>query len=123
MDEVETNTNTPAESSGAAAPESAAPEAAVPKSVAAVTAADRGRRNMLVGEVVSDKMHKSLRVRVMRLVRHVRYGKYVRRASVFKAHDEKNEARVGDKVSLFETRALSKTKRWKLARIVERAKV
>ena len=83
----------------------------------------RGRRNMLVGEVVGDKMHKSLRVKVSRLVRHPRYGKYVRRASVFKAHDEKNEARVGDKVSLFETRALSKTKRWKLAGIVEKAKV
>lgn len=82
----------------------------------------RGRRNILVGEVVSDKMHKSLRVKVSRLVRHVRYGKYVRRASVFKAHDEKNEARVGDKVSLFETRALSKTKRWKLDRVVEKAK-
>jgi small subunit ribosomal protein S17 len=81
----------------------------------------RGRRTEVVGQVVSNKMQKTISVQIFRLVRHVKYGKYIQRSSVFKAHDEKNDARVGDKVRLVETRPLSKTKRWKLVEIVERA--
>ncbi len=80
----------------------------------------RGRRREEVGEVISDKMNKTVSVLIYRTVRHPRYNKYIRRTSVFKAHDENNEARVGDKVVIFETRPLSKTKRWKLASILEK---
>ena len=81
----------------------------------------RGRRNEVVGEVVSDKMEKTIAVRIFRQVKHKKYGKYIRLSSVFKAHDEKNEAKTGDKVKIHETRALSKTKRWKLSEVVEKA--
>ena len=81
----------------------------------------RGRRNEVVGEVISDKMDKTISVKIYRQVRHKKYGKYIRRTSVFKAHDEQNKAKLGDKVKIFETRALSKTKRWKLAEIIETA--
>lgn len=80
----------------------------------------RGRRNEIVGVVVSDKMDKTISVKVSRLVKHERYGKYLGKNSVFKAHDEKNEARQGDKVRILETRALSKTKRWKLVQVEEK---
>lgn len=80
------------------------------------------RRNEVVGEVVSDKMAKTISVKVFSLVPHSKYGKYVRSSNVFKAHDEKNEAKQGDIVRIFETRPLSKTKRWTLAEIVEKRK-
>jgi small subunit ribosomal protein S17 len=83
----------------------------------------RGRRNEVTGEVISDKMDKTITVQTYRLVKHPKYKKYMRRTTVFKAHDENNSAKTGDKVRIFETRALSKTKRWKLAEIVESAKV
>jgi len=83
----------------------------------------RGRKIEVVGEVVSDKMDKTISVLIYRMVRHAKYGKYMKRSSVFKAHDEKNEAKTGDKVRIRETRPLSKTKRWKLVEIVEAAKV
>lgn len=79
----------------------------------------RGRRNEVVGQVISDKMDKTISVQIYRLVKHTKYQKYVRRTSVFKCHDEENKAKVGDKVRIFETRALSKTKRWKLAEVIE----
>ena len=79
----------------------------------------RGRRNEVIGQVISDKMDKTITVRVYRVVKHPRYKKYLRRTSFFKAHDEKNVARIGDKVRVFETRALSKTKRWKLVEVVQ----
>ncbi len=82
----------------------------------------RGRRIEVVGEVVSDKMDKTISVLIYRMVRHAKYGKYMKRTSVFKAHDEKNEAKVGDIVRIHETRPLSKTKRWSLMEIVETAK-
>ena len=82
------------------------------------TLKQRGRRNILTGQVVSDKMDKTISVLVYRLVKHSRYKKYVQKTSVFKAHDEKNQAKKGDTVSIFETRALSKTKRWKLLDVV-----
>lgn len=82
----------------------------------------RGRRNDEVGQVVSDKMDKTISVKIYRLVKHSKYGKFVRRSTVFKAHDEKNEAKTGDKVRITETRPLSKTKRWTLAEVVERSR-
>ncbi len=85
------------------------------------TDSDRGRRNEVVGQVVSNKMHKTISVQIFRLVQHPKYGKYIRRSSVFKAHDENNDASVGDKVKIVASRPLSKTKRWKLAQIIERA--
>ena len=85
--------------------------------------ATRGRRNEVVGTVVSDKMYKTRTVKIYRLVKHAKYGKYIRKTSVFKAHDEKNESKTGDKVRIFETRRLSKSKCWQLAEIVEKAKV
>ena len=84
---------------------------------------DRGRRRVLTGMGVSDKMDKTLKVQVYRVVKHPKYGKYVRRTSVFKAHDEENKAKIGDTVKIVESRALSKTKRWKLAEIVETSRL
>ena len=74
----------------------------------------RGRRNILTGHVVSDKMDKTISVLIYNLVKHPRYKKYVKKTSVFKVHEDSNKAKVGDKVRIFETKALSKTKRWKL---------
>lgn len=83
----------------------------------------RGRKNEKIGTVVSDKMDKTITVLIYRLVKHPKYKKFIRRTSVFKAHDETNQAAVGDKVRIFETRPLSKTKRWKLAEVIEKATV
>lgn len=80
------------------------------------------RRNEVVGRVVSDKMTKTISVQAFSLIKHSRYGKFIRKSSVFKAHDEKGEAKLGDLVRIFETRPLSKTKRWTLAEIVEKSK-
>ena len=78
----------------------------------------RGRMNEVVGEVISDKMDKTISVLVYRLVKHKRYGKFIRRTSVFKAHDEKGQAKVGDRVKIYEVRPMSRTKRWKLREVV-----
>jgi len=80
----------------------------------------RGARKKLMGTVTSDKMDKTVVVRVERLVPHEVYKKYVRRRENFKAHDEKNEFRVGDRVEIVETRPRSKDKRWRVARLIER---
>jgi len=80
----------------------------------------RGHRKERVGEVVSDKMHKTIVVRVERRFRHPRFKKVVTAFSKFYAHDEKNEAKVGDRVRIQETRPLSKTKCWRLVEVVER---
>lgn len=82
----------------------------------------RGRKIEVVGEVVSDKMDKTISVLIYRMVKHPKYGKYVKKTSVFKAHDETNQAKTGDIVKIRETRPLSKTKRWTLAEVVETAK-
>ncbi len=79
----------------------------------------RGRLNIVKGQVVSDKGDKTISVLIYRLMKHPKYKKYIRRKSVFKAHDEKNKAKIGDVVKIYETRPLSKTKRWKLLEIVE----
>jgi len=83
---------------------------------------DRGRKIEVVGEVISDKMDKTISVLIYRMIKHKKYGKYVKKTSVFKAHDETNQAKIGDVVKIRETRPLSKTKRWTLAEIVESAK-
>ncbi|NLX69659.1 MAG: 30S ribosomal protein S17 [Clostridiales bacterium] len=81
----------------------------------------RGRRKVRVGTVVSDKMDKTVVVAVETLVKHKLYGKFVKRTKKFKAHDENNECRIGDKVRIMETRPLSKDKRWRVVEIVEKA--
>lgn len=83
----------------------------------------RGKRKVFVGVVVSDKMDKTVVVAVDRLARHPLYKKVVRRTSKFYAHDEHNECRVGDIVEIMETRPLSKLKRWRVVRIIQKAKV
>jgi len=81
----------------------------------------RKPRKTVQGVVTSDRMDKTITVAVERQTQHPKYGKRVRRRSRFYAHDEANEARVGDRVELMQTRPLSKNKRWRLTRIVERA--
>jgi len=83
-------------------------------------ALERGKRKVMTGTVVSDKMQKTIVVSIERLVKHATYGKYVRRRNKFKVHDEKNEAKVGDVVRFMETRPLSKDKRWRLLDFVQR---
>lgn len=83
---------------------------------------ERNLRKKRVGIVVSDKMDKTIVVAVATKVRHPLYGKTVNKTTKFKAHDENNEARIGDKVSIMETRPLSKDKRWRLVEITEKAK-
>ncbi len=80
------------------------------------------RRQRKIGIVTSDKMDKSIVVMVERLVKHPLYKKYIKRRSKFMAHDERNEAREGDVVLIEETRPLSKRKRWRLVKIIERVK-
>jgi small subunit ribosomal protein S17 len=87
----------------------------------AATTAERGRRKSRVGRVVSDKMAKTVVVEIIRLVRHPIVGRYVRRRSKFKVHDEGNVCRVGDVIRFMETRPLSKEKRWRFLEFVERA--
>lgn len=87
------------------------------------TALERGRRRTAVGVVTSDKMNKTRRVEIPRLVKHARYSKYIRRRTVCHVHDEKNESHLGDTVEIMETRPLSKTKHWRLLRIVTKAPV
>ena len=82
----------------------------------------RGYRKTRIGEVVSDKMDKTIVVAIKTKVRHPLYGKMVNRTRKFKAHDENNECGIGDTVKIKETRPLSKDKRWRLVEIVEKAK-
>ena len=83
---------------------------------------ERGNRKIKVGKVVSDKMDKTVVVAIETLVRHPLYGKSLKRTTRFKAHDENNECKTGDRVKIMETRPLSKDKRWRLVEIIERAK-
>lgn len=83
---------------------------------------ERARRKVRTGVVVSDAMDKTVMVRIDRQVRHALYGKTVRRSSKLAAHDETNDAHVGDTVRVMETKPLSKSKRWRVVEIVERAK-
>ncbi|MDD2853407.1 MAG: 30S ribosomal protein S17 [Desulfuromonadaceae bacterium] len=80
---------------------------------------ERGHRKIQVGVVVSDKMEKTVVVRVDRLVRHSVYSKYIKRSVKYKVHDEQNSSKVGDRVQIIESRPLSKDKRWSLKQIIE----
>ena len=81
----------------------------------------RGMKRQVIGTVVSDKMDKTTVVAVERLVKHPLYHKYIRRRGKFAAHDEANECRIGDKVLITESRPLSKSKKWRVSKIVEKA--
>lgn len=81
----------------------------------------RGNRKVVIGQVLSDRMQKTITVETQRQVRDPRYGKYVRRTTRMYAHDEKGEAKIGDSVEIVEARPLSKTKRWRLVRVLTRA--
>ena len=83
---------------------------------------ERSLRKKRIGRVVSDKMEKTIVVAVETKVRHPLYGKTVNKTTKFKVHDEKNEAKINDRVSIMETRPLSKDKRWRLVEIVEKAR-
>jgi small subunit ribosomal protein S17 len=80
----------------------------------------RGIRKTKLGTVVSDKMEKTVVVRVERLVQHPVYKKYIKRRTTYKAHDENNEFRIGDRVEIIETRPVSKDKRWRVLKLVDR---
>ncbi|MGM9682615.1 MAG: 30S ribosomal protein S17 [Eubacteriales bacterium] len=83
---------------------------------------ERNLRKVRVGRVISDKMNKTVVVAIEDNVRHPVYGKIVKRTLKLHAHDENNECGIGDKVEIMETRPLSKTKRWRVVEIVEKAK-
>jgi len=83
---------------------------------------ERHSRKLRQGKVVSDKMDKTVVVAVSNLVRHPLYGRTLRRTNKYKAHDETNDCHVGDTVEIMETRPLSRDKRWRVNRVVERAK-
>ena len=83
---------------------------------------DRNMRKTLVGRVASDKMDKTIVVAIEDSVKHKLYNKVIKRTIRVKAHDEQNEARIGDRVKIMETRPLSKDKRWRLVEIIEKAK-
>jgi small subunit ribosomal protein S17 len=105
---------------GAAAPRT--PKAPKPASIPQVDHRNPlQRRGTMVGIVVSDKMQKTIVVRIDRRVRHGLYGKYMVKSRRFKAHDEKNDAKPGDRVLLVESRPLSREKRWALQEILRRA--
>ena len=80
---------------------------------------ERGHRKTQVGVVVSDKMEKTVVVKVDRLVKHSVYSKYIKRSEKYKVHDENNSSKVGDRVQIIECRPLSKDKRWSLKQIIE----
>ena len=82
------------------------------------TAPERGKRKIRVGRVTSSKMDKTAVVVIERLVKHPEYGRYVRRRKKFVIHDEKNDCQEGDTIRFMETRPLSKTKRWRLVKVL-----
>ena len=116
---AEKETNLQAETEGAEKPANDAPDTAA-QAGDGVKAVKRGRRSQKVGIVSSDKMQKTVVVRVDRLVRHLKYRRYVWRTSKFMAHDDKG-ATIGDKVRIVETRPLSSRKRWRVVEIVQKA--
>ena len=82
----------------------------------------RAQRKVLTGVIVSDKMDKTRTVKVERLVHDARYGKTLKRAAKVHAHDEANESKLGDKVEIMSTRPVSKTTKWRVSKIVEKAR-
>lgn len=83
---------------------------------------ERGRRKLRTGKVISDKMDKTVVVSITTLVKHPLYGKFVKKTRKFKAHDESNECGIGDIIEMMETRPLSKDKRWRFTKVIEKAK-
>lgn len=83
---------------------------------------ERGRRKLRTGKVISDKMDKTVVVSITTLVKHPLYGKFVKKTKKFKAHDESNECGIGDIIEMMETRPLSKDKRWRFTKVIEKAK-
>lgn len=81
----------------------------------------RNLRRTITGTVTSDKMQKTITVTVERKVIHSKYGKYLKKTKKYHAHDEQNDAKVGDKVRIMETRPLSRLKRWRLIEVIQRA--
>jgi small subunit ribosomal protein S17 len=81
---------------------------------------DRGRRRTEVGVVTSDKMNKTRRVEIARLVKHPRYSKFIKRRTICHVHDENNDSKAGDTVEIVESRPYSKTKHWRLLKVVKR---
>ncbi len=114
----ETHAETPLEAVAETFPES--PSATASEAVAETPA--RAARKQRIGLVVSDRMDKTITVAIQRQVKHPIYGKFVRKTTRLKAHDETNDANSGDTVRIQETRPLSKTKRWRLVEVVERAR-
>ncbi|MDZ4246565.1 MAG: 30S ribosomal protein S17 [Dehalococcoidia bacterium] len=83
---------------------------------------ERGNKRVIKGVVVSNKMEKTIVIRAERLVKHPLFHKYVRRHVKYKAHDERNECNIGDKVLIVESRPLSKDKRWRMREVLEKAR-
>ena len=83
---------------------------------------ERNKRKVFTGIVDSNKMDKTITVKVARLVKHKTYGKYIKRSTKLTAHDPENTCRIGDKVKIVATRPISKMKRWRLLEVVERAR-
>lgn len=83
---------------------------------------ERNSRKEIIGKVTSNKMEKSIVVSIERKIKHPLYGKFLKKTKKYVAHDEKNECNEGDIVQLMETRPMSKSKRWRLVKIVEKAK-
>jgi len=83
---------------------------------------EKNLRKERIGIIVSDKMDKTITVTVERKMRHAIYGKFIKKHKKFHAHDDKNDGNVGDTVRIMETRPLSKSKRWRLVEVIERAK-
>lgn len=84
--------------------------------------AEKSNKRIIKGIVISDKMDKTIVVKTERLVKHPLFHKYVRRHAKYKAHDEKNQCKVGDTVVIIESRPISKDKRWRMVEITQRAK-
>jgi small subunit ribosomal protein S17 len=118
--EATTEMATPADATTEMAKPETATRAKAP--AAAEVSSDRTRRKVRTGVVVSEKMDKTVLVRIDRKVRHPLYKKTLKRSNKLAAHDENNDARVGDTVRVMETRPISKTKRWRIVEVVERAK-
>ena len=83
---------------------------------------ERGKRKVRTGRVISDKMQKTITVELTRTMRHPLYGRIIRKNAKLKAHDEHGEAKIGDLVEVMETRPLSKSKRWRLTKVIEKSR-
>lgn len=116
---AEDTVTTPSADADNTEPATTAPDTTAPDTAAG---SDRGARKVREGLVVSNKMEKTAVVAVIERVRHPKYGKFMMRTKKLYAHDETNDANIGDKVRVMETRPLSKNKRWRVVEILERAK-